>query len=126
MLAPTAWGESFQERIDRLITTGKMRPVIAVLPDCFTIFGGAQYINSSALGRYEDYLVDELIPYVDAHYRTLPDRVHRAITGKSSAAKGRWCSRCATRNCSGRSRRTAATSTSSSATCPTWRSCTQT
>ncbi len=88
MLAPTAWGESFQERIDRLITTGKMRPVIAVLPDCFTIFGGAQYINSSALGRYEDYLVDELIPYVDAHYRTLPDRAHRAITGKSSGGYG--------------------------------------
>lgn len=88
MLASTAWGESFQERIDRLITTGKMRPVIAVLPDCFTIFGGAQYINSSALGQYEDYFVDELIPYVDAHYRTIPDRAHRAITGKSSGGYG--------------------------------------
>ena len=37
MLAPTAWGESFPERIDRLIRTGKMGPVIAVLPDCWTI-----------------------------------------------------------------------------------------
>jgi enterochelin esterase family protein len=59
-----------------------------VLPDCFTIFGGAQYINSSALGRYEDYLLDEIIPYVDANYRTLPDREHRAITGKSSGGYG--------------------------------------
>jgi enterochelin esterase family protein len=65
-----------------------MGPVIAVLPDAFTIFGGAQYVNSSALGRYEDYLVDELIPYVDATYRTLPAREHRAIAGKSSGGYG--------------------------------------
>ena len=62
MLASSAWGESFPERIDRLIRTEAMPPVIAVLPDCWTIFGGAQYINSTALGRYEDYLTDELIP----------------------------------------------------------------
>ncbi len=88
MLAPTAWSESFPERIDRLITSGAMQPCIAVLPDCFTIFGGAQYINSSALGQYEDYLLDELIPYVDKTYRTKPERDHRGITGKSSGGYG--------------------------------------
>src|SRR5258708_21250715 len=88
MLAPIAWGESFPERIDRLIRTGTMGPVIAVLPDCWTIFGGAQYLNSSALGPYEDYLIRELIPYVDSHYRTLPEREHRAVTGKSSGGYG--------------------------------------
>ena len=51
VLAPSASGESFPERIDRLIRTGKMGAVIAVLPDCWTIFGGAQYVNSSALGQ---------------------------------------------------------------------------
>ncbi len=90
MLAPTAWGESFPERIDRLIRTGTMGPVIAVLPDCWTIFGGAQYLNSSALGPYEDYLIHELIPYVDSHYRTLPEREHRAVTGKSSGGYGAY------------------------------------
>ena len=54
MLNSPAWGESFPERLDRLIVSGKVPPVIAVLPDCWTIFGGAQFINSSALGRYED------------------------------------------------------------------------
>jgi len=88
MLAPAAWGESFPERIDRLISSGAMEPVIAVLPDCWTIFGGAQYINSSALGQYEDYFIHELIPYVDSNYRTLPTREHRAITGKSSGGYG--------------------------------------
>jgi S-formylglutathione hydrolase FrmB len=90
LLAPVAWGESFPERIDRLIHSGAMGPVIAVLPDCWTIFGGAQYINSSALGRYEDYLIDELIPHVDKTYRTLPGREHRAITGKSSGGYGAY------------------------------------
>jgi enterochelin esterase family protein len=90
LLAPVAWGESFPERIDRLIRSGAMEPVIAVLPDCWTIFGGAQYINSSALGRYEDYLIDELIPYVDKTYRTLPGREHRAIAGKSSGGYGAY------------------------------------
>ncbi len=88
MLNTAAWGESFPERLDRLMHSGAMGPVIAVLPDCWTIFGGAQYLNSSALGQYEDYLNDELIPYVDRHYRTLADREHRAITGKSSGGYG--------------------------------------
>ena len=88
MLAEAAWAESFPERIDRLITSGRMGPVIAVLPDCWTIFGGSQYVDSTALGPYEAYLNDELIPYVDTHYRTLPTAAHRAITGKSSGGYG--------------------------------------
>jgi S-formylglutathione hydrolase FrmB len=83
-----AWTESFPERIDRLIESGAMGPVIAVLPDAFTIFGGAQYLDSSALGPYERCLVEELVPYVDATYRTLPHRAHRAIAGKSSGGYG--------------------------------------
>jgi enterochelin esterase family protein len=88
LLNSPAWGESFPERLDRLIACGAVPPVIAVLPDCWTIFGGAQYLNSSALGAYEDYLIDELVPYVDARYRTLADRDHRGITGKSSGGYG--------------------------------------
>jgi S-formylglutathione hydrolase FrmB len=88
MLNTPAWGESFPARLDRLITSGEVPPVIAVLPDCWTIFGGAQYLNSSALGRYEDYIIGELIPYVDRTYRTLTDRQHRGITGKSSGGFG--------------------------------------
>ena len=88
MLNSPAWGESFPERFDRLITSGACPPFIGVMPDCFTIFGGAQYLNSAALGRYEDYLIDELIPYVDASYRTLPARESRGLSGKSSGGYG--------------------------------------
>jgi enterochelin esterase family protein len=88
MLNSPPWGESFPEKLDRLIVDGLVPPVIAVLPDCWTIFGGAQFINSSALGQYEDYIIDELVPHVDATYRTLAAREHRGVTGKSSGGYG--------------------------------------
>jgi len=82
------WDESLPQQLDRLIRSGSMPPAIVVMPDCWTYYGGSQYLNSSALGRYEDYLIDEVIPFVDAHYRTLPDRAHRAVIGKSSGGYG--------------------------------------
>ena len=88
MLNTVAWGENYFERLDRLISTGEAEPVISVVPDCFTIFGGAQFINSSALGNYEDYLTEEVVPYVDNHYRTLANRRHRGLVGKSSGGYG--------------------------------------
>jgi S-formylglutathione hydrolase FrmB len=61
-----------------------MGPAIIVFPDCYTSLGGHQYINSSAIGRYADYLTRELIPFVDKEFRTLADREHRGCFGKSS------------------------------------------
>jgi S-formylglutathione hydrolase FrmB len=65
-----------------------MPPVIVVFPDCFTCLGGNQYINSSAIGRYADYLNLELIPFVDQEFRTLAAREHRGCFGKSSGGYG--------------------------------------
>ncbi len=83
-----AWDESLPQQLDRLIGSGAMPPAIVVMPDCWTRYGGSQYLNSSALGRYEDYLVHEIVPFVDAQYRTLPDRAHRGVVGKSSGGYG--------------------------------------
>src|SRR6185436_18257101 len=70
MVQRQAWSESLPERLDRLIRTKKMGEAIVVMPDCFTRLGGSQYVNSSATGRYEDHVVRELVPYIDARYRT--------------------------------------------------------
>ncbi len=83
-----AWDESLPQQLDRLIGSGQVPPVIVVMPDCWTRYGGSQYLNSSALGRYEDYLIAEVIPFVDARYRTLPDAAHRGVMGKSSGGYG--------------------------------------
>jgi hypothetical protein len=65
-----------------------MAPAILVFPDCFTALGGNQYINSSAIGPYADYLVREIVPLVDREFRTLASRDHRGCFGKSSGGYG--------------------------------------
>jgi enterochelin esterase-like enzyme len=82
------FSENLGERVARLIRAGRMGPVIMVMPDCFTSLGGNQYLNSSAIGRYADYLVDEIVPCVDREFRTLAAREHRGCFGKSSGGYG--------------------------------------
>ena len=77
-------GEDLKSRLDRLIRTGKMGPMIVPMVDCFTRVGGNQYINSSATGRYDDYLRTELVPFVESKYRV----GRRGIWGKSSGGYG--------------------------------------
>jgi enterochelin esterase family protein len=85
MIQRGAWSESLPERLDRLIRTRAMREAIVVMPDCFTRYGGSQYLNSTATGRYEDHVVKELVPFVDRRYRT---NGRRAVLGKSSGGYG--------------------------------------
>jgi len=80
--------ENLPERLDRLQASGKMGPAIVVLPDCFSSLGGNQYIDSSAIGPYARYLIDELVPFIDSRYRSLADRRHRGLFGKSSGGYG--------------------------------------
>ena len=82
------FGMNLPQRLDCLITTGKMGPVVAVLPDCFTAYGGNQYINSAATGRYMDYLIDEVLGFVEANFSVYRSRENRAVLGKSSGGYG--------------------------------------
>jgi len=82
------FSENAVERAARLVREGRMGPVIIVFPDCFTALGGNQYVNSSAIGRYADYLLEELVPCVDREFRTLASREHRGCFGKSSGGYG--------------------------------------
>ncbi|QQS42769.1 MAG: esterase [Acidobacteriota bacterium] len=88
MLNESSFEPNIAERLDILIGSGDIAPMIAVLPDCFTRYGGSQYINSSATGDYETYLTEELVPFVDENFRTVPDRAARAVAGKSSGGYG--------------------------------------
>jgi enterochelin esterase family protein len=88
LLNATGWGESLDRRIDRLVKTRRVRPLIAVLPDCFTRLGGSQYLDSTATGRYETHLTRELVPWVDDNYRTMSRARNRAVMGKSSGGYG--------------------------------------
>ncbi len=82
------WGEGLHERLDRLLAAGAIQPTIVVMPDCATRLGGSQYLNSTATGRYEDYLIEEIVPYIDASFHTAPVASARAVMGKSSGGYG--------------------------------------
>lgn len=82
------FGLNLPQRLDRLIGSGRMGPVVAVLPDCFTAYGGNQYINSTATGPYMDYLIDEVIPFVEERFSVGQGREQRAVFGKSSGGYG--------------------------------------
>jgi S-formylglutathione hydrolase FrmB len=82
------WQPSLDDRLERLIAGGHMGEVILVAPDCFTRFGGSQYLDSEASGRYETHVCGELIAAVDARFRTVAAREARAIGGKSSGGYG--------------------------------------
>ena len=76
------------ERIDAMFATGDCPPAIVAFVDCWTSYGGSQFLNSTSTGRYQDYLCDEVVAFVDDRYPTLADRDHRGLTGKSSGGYG--------------------------------------
>jgi hypothetical protein len=59
-----------------------------VLVDCWTSYGGSQFLDSPATGRYHTYLCEEVVPWVDERYRTLAAAAHRGVAGKSSGGYG--------------------------------------
>ncbi len=88
LLNDNPWTPGIADRMDALIAQGRAKPMILALPDCFTHLGGSQYVDSPALGNYEGYLIEELIPWVDGRYRTLAAPEHRGVVGKSSGGYG--------------------------------------
>ena len=88
LFSGTPWQPGLGDRLDRLVASGAMGEAVVVAPDCFTRWGGAQYLDSPALGNYETHLVREVIPAIDARFRTIAAREARAVGGKSSGGFG--------------------------------------
>ena len=88
MFQGSPWQPGLGERLDRLVGERAMGQVIVVAPDGFTRLGGGQYIDSPSSGAYESHLVNEVIPAIDARFRTQAARAARGIGGKSSGGFG--------------------------------------
>jgi len=84
----SAYRQPFPETADAIFATGDVPPALVVFVDAWTAYGGSQFVDSPGTGRYHSYLCEEVVPFVDSHYRTLPNRAHRAISGKSSGGFG--------------------------------------
>jgi S-formylglutathione hydrolase FrmB len=79
---------SFPELADDLFAAGGAPSAVVVWVDCWTSLGGSQFLDSPATGNYHTYLCEDVVPWVDARYRTLAAAEHRGIAGKSSGGYG--------------------------------------
>ncbi len=74
--------------LDQACTRGEAPEALYLFVDALTSWGGSQFINSAATGRYEDYIIEELIPAVKEKYRVFMDPEHWCVTGGSSGGYG--------------------------------------
>ncbi len=64
------------------------KEMIVVLPDSKTAYGGSMYSSSVTTGDFEKFIARDVVSYVDAHYRTIPDRRSRGLVGHSMGGYG--------------------------------------
>ena len=76
------------EAADKDIAAGTMKEMILVNPDAFTKYSGSMYSASVTTGDWESYIADDLVSYVDGHYRTIANRLSRGLGGHSMGGYG--------------------------------------
>jgi len=62
--------------------------MIVVLPDSKTIYNGSMYSSSMTTGDFENFIARDVVTYIDAHYRTIPERTSRGLVGHSMGGYG--------------------------------------
>ena len=91
---PRAWfasgrfGFNIEPVLEELMGSGKVSEMIIVAPNGTNAFGGSFYVNSAASGNWEDFIVRDVVGYVDSNYRTLARAASRGIAGHSMGGYG--------------------------------------
>lgn len=85
---PGYQGMQFPTSMDDVIRRGTAREMIVVMPNARNAYFGSFYTNSSVTGRWEDLIVQEMVPWIDANYRTIPNPASRGIAGHSMGGYG--------------------------------------
>lgn len=80
--------DHFDQLLDQAIATGKIKPVIVVMPDQHTSYRGSFYTNSSLTGNWADFTARDLVTYADEKYRTIPEAASRGVAGHSMGGHG--------------------------------------
>jgi enterochelin esterase-like enzyme len=63
------------------------KEMIVVLPDSKTLHNGSMYSSSVTTGDFEQFIAHDLVAFIDAHYRTIPNRLSRGLVGRSSRSQ---------------------------------------
>jgi predicted alpha/beta superfamily hydrolase len=78
----------FKQLMDKAILSGRIRPMILVLPNSDTRFKGSFYTNSTLTGKWADFIGKDVVDYVDKNFRTIADRNSRGLSGHSMGGNG--------------------------------------
>ncbi|MBL8063193.1 MAG: hypothetical protein JNK32_09260 [Anaerolineales bacterium] len=81
-------GFNLPDSMDALVETGKTNEMIIVIASGTSKLGGSFYVNSPVTGNWEDFIVNDVVSYVDGHFRTLAQAESRGITGHSMGGFG--------------------------------------
>lgn len=73
---------------ERVFGNGSAKEMILVMPNCMNAYGGCMYSSSATAGDWEGYIAEDLVAYMDDHYRTLPRRESRGLAGHSMGGYG--------------------------------------
>jgi enterochelin esterase-like enzyme len=73
---------------EKNVAAGTAKEMILVMPDAYSLFNGSMYSNSVTTGDWEGFLTDDLVTYIDTHYRTIADRMSRGLAGHSMGGYG--------------------------------------
>ena len=89
------WGGNHQSlnpaqvRLDQLLESGTIRPVIIICADHSSLpFGSGVYVNSPLTGNFEDFAAFDVVEWVESSFRAMPEKNARALFGQSLGAYG--------------------------------------
>jgi S-formylglutathione hydrolase len=81
-------GGNVPSAMDNLLANGAATPMIIVMPNAYSIYAGSMYSSSVTTGDWEAYVAEDLVAYIDTHYRTIPNRMSRGLAGHSMGGYG--------------------------------------
>ena len=81
-------GVDLPAAMDKLLARGEAKPMIVVMPNAYSKYAGSMYSSSVTTGDWESFIAEDLVAYIDSHYRTIPERLSRGLAGHSMGGYG--------------------------------------
>jgi S-formylglutathione hydrolase FrmB len=84
------WSPPIEDVLEPVFRRMGVPPMIVAIPDGWSRWGCGQWVDSPVTGNFEQYVLHDVVPAVDAAYRTIPDARSRGVFGFSSGGFGAW------------------------------------
>ena len=79
---------NLKDSVDFLIQEARIKEMIIVMPSGRNFHRGNHYVNSAGTGNWEDFIVKDLVTFIDSNYRTIPSATNRGVAGHSMGVRG--------------------------------------